>query len=259
MTNCISFLFSLFGFSWVVRRLGIRRTLRLFPVLLLLAVVLSFFAPGLWTLFATISVLKALTFSLNEPGIELLYMPTTDAIKFKAKAWIDVFGTRAMKAVGSAITHASKNDPVLLVKYGSVPTFLISLALLGISVLVGTQFQALLETGTVVGEDLEMHAAPSTTKEGHLVRVAGGSEAGRGNGLEPLDAGGGATRKPALDWSRPPPPPTPPRGGGALGGVRSVSMPIIGGVGSPTSSDSDMFAPADSGGGLALAGNPVSF
>jgi AAA family ATP:ADP antiporter len=53
----------------------------------------------MWVLFMLLSVLKAITFSLNEPVKELLYMPTSEAIKFKVKAWIDVFGARCAKAV----------------------------------------------------------------------------------------------------------------------------------------------------------------
>ena len=60
---------------------------------------------NMWILFTLLSVLKAITFSLNEPVKELLYIPTSEAIKFKAKAWIDVFGARCAKAFGSYITY----------------------------------------------------------------------------------------------------------------------------------------------------------
>jgi hypothetical protein len=152
-TNALSFLFSLFGFSFVVRTLGLRRTLRLFPFLLLTVVVFSSAIPNLTVLFFSISLLKALTYSLNEPAMELLYMPTTEAIKFKAKAWIDVVGARTMKALGSAITHSAGSNPALLVRYGSVPTLLVSLALLGISILAGRRFEDLRATGEIVGEE----------------------------------------------------------------------------------------------------------
>jgi len=153
VTNVVSFLFSLFGFSFVVQSFGIKRALRLFPALLLLAALGSTFVQGnLWILFGAIATLKAMTYSLNEPAKELMYVPTTDAIKFKAKAWIDVLGMRAMKAMGSAITHTGRNDPTLLVRYGSVPTILISLALLGISVLIGKQFEDLMSSGKVIGD-----------------------------------------------------------------------------------------------------------
>jgi len=150
-TNILSFAVSLLGTSVVVRRLGLRRALRVFPVLLLLAVLLASVLPSLWVLFFSISFLKALTYALNEPSKELLYMPTSEAIKFKAKAWIDVFGARLAKALGSTITNSAKDQPQLLVDYGSMPSLLISLSLLGISIIVGKQFDELIRTGAVVG------------------------------------------------------------------------------------------------------------
>jgi AAA family ATP:ADP antiporter len=154
-TNALSFVFSLFGFSFVVRTLGLKKTLRVFPFLLLFVVSFSAILPNLTVLFYSISLLKALTYSLNEPAMELLYMPTTEKIKFKAKAWIDVVGARSMKALGSAITHSAKDNPALLVRYGSVPTLLVSLALFGISILAGRRFEDLKTSGKIVGEDEE--------------------------------------------------------------------------------------------------------
>lgn len=114
--NTISFVFSLAGFSYVVRSLGLPLTLLVFPILLVGATLLTYAFPSLWTLFVTTAVLKALTYALNvstrgrrarhppqEPALEMLYVPTNTDIKFKAKAWIDVVGARSAKAIGSAI------------------------------------------------------------------------------------------------------------------------------------------------------------
>ena len=202
VTNTLSFIFSLFGFSWVMQRLGLRRVLRLFPALLLIAALMSMSGPGLWPLFVAISCLKAMVYALNEPATELLYQPTTETIKFKAKAWIDVFGTRLMKAVGSAITHTGGSNPELLVRYGSVPTVLISMALLGISILVGKQFDDLISLGQVVGEDLEFISPEEFTNKGTLQTHISSPRAGDTDGV-----GGTSTSKEkrVLNWSRPPP------------------------------------------------------
>ena len=65
------------GFSFLVRHLGVRNCLLIFPCLLFFASLLTNLVPSLWLLFYTVSVLKALTYSLNEPVKELLYMPTS--------------------------------------------------------------------------------------------------------------------------------------------------------------------------------------
>ena len=59
-TNSLSLLMSLFGTSLCVRLLGLRRTLRIFPTLLVVAVVSSFFAPSLRFLFIAVAILKVL-------------------------------------------------------------------------------------------------------------------------------------------------------------------------------------------------------
>lgn len=55
----------------------------------------------------------------------MLYLPTSDAIKFKAKGWIDVFGSRCAKGVGSFVTLSSRGDRRRLATYGGVASFLI--------------------------------------------------------------------------------------------------------------------------------------
>jgi len=95
LSNSLSFLLSLLGFSYVVRSLGLPATLLVFPSLCLAATLLAYFAPSLPTLFLTTALLKALTYALNEPALEMLYLPTSNDVKFKAKAWIDVVGDEA--------------------------------------------------------------------------------------------------------------------------------------------------------------------
>ncbi len=134
---------------------------------------------GLQVLFFFVSILKALSYALNEPCKEMLYIPTSDTIRsvrppaplasmhahtcrrlhtrqpnltaplppphdsFKAKAWIDVFGVRTAKAIGSVVTNMAKDNPDALVKIGSVPSWVVSVVLLGISVHMGKTFERL--------------------------------------------------------------------------------------------------------------------
>jgi len=156
LSNSISFLFSLFGFSYVVRRLGLPLTLLVFPALCLVSTLVAYFYPSLPTLFLTTALLKALTYSLNEPALEMLYLPTSNEIKFKAKAWIDVVGARSAKAAGSAINDVVQRSTYLrssLPQYGNVPTFCVSIVLLFVAVRMGARYEQLLEDGEIVGDD----------------------------------------------------------------------------------------------------------
>lgn len=96
-TNSLSFCLSLLGTSFVIRNLGLRKALLLFPTLLVGAGALVYAYPSLELVFVMMLALKALSYALNNPCKELLYQPTSKAIKFKAKSWIDIFGQRGAK------------------------------------------------------------------------------------------------------------------------------------------------------------------
>jgi len=44
---------------------------------------------------------KAINYSLSGPTLKQLYIPTTPDVRFKAQAWIETFGSRSSKEVGS--------------------------------------------------------------------------------------------------------------------------------------------------------------
>jgi len=96
-TNTLSFCLSLLGTSAVIRTLGLKTTLLLFPTLLLGAGTIVYLYPSLEMVFVMMLALKALSYALNNPCKELLYQPTSKAVKFKAKSWIDIFGQRGAK------------------------------------------------------------------------------------------------------------------------------------------------------------------
>jgi AAA family ATP:ADP antiporter len=51
-----------------------------------------------------------MSYALNNPCKELLYQPTASSVKFKCKSWIDTFGARGSKALGSVVTNAYANS-----------------------------------------------------------------------------------------------------------------------------------------------------
>ena len=76
-------------------------------------------------------------------------MPTSDDAKFRAKFWIDVVGQRIAKAIGSVINNYAGSIE-RIVKYGSLPSVVASLALWLACYQVGVLFDKLIRTGEVV-------------------------------------------------------------------------------------------------------------
>ena len=154
LTNVMSLLLSYAAFPYLMRTRGLRSTLRIFPTLLVFVTVLSFVAlpMNLPVLFVSVSLLKAMTYSVNDPAKEILYIPTSDAIKFRAKFWIDIVGARIAKAVGSSINkYAGSVDRIA--RFGTVPSVCTALGLWLACYKVGIEFDSLLTRGEVVGAD----------------------------------------------------------------------------------------------------------
>lgn len=101
--NVLTFLFAFIGTSYFLRTFGLRICLLLFPATTGILIVISWFFPTLSVIFVAMILLKSLSYSLNNPAKEILYIPTSRDAKFKAKGWIDMFGARAIKASGSGI------------------------------------------------------------------------------------------------------------------------------------------------------------
>ena len=154
MVNLTSLILSSIVFPALMRHVGLKATLRIFPTLLLAVNVLVFgiLRGNLPVLFFSMSLLKAMMYSIHDPSTELLYLPTSSAIKFKSKFWIDVVGARVAKALGSSInTLAGSVDRSI--RMASAPSLLTAAALWIVCYYVGETFDFLVEQKIVVGQD----------------------------------------------------------------------------------------------------------
>jgi len=151
--NGLSFVFSLLGTSMVIRRLGLNRTLLLFPTLCLGAILCVYSTPTLEMVFLAMLLLKGFSYCLNNPCKEILYQPTSSSVKFKAKSWIDVFGARGSKALGSVVTNQFSDSAADLLTYGSFVAMGVSSFLIYVAYWQGSQFDGLVESGVKVGEE----------------------------------------------------------------------------------------------------------
>jgi ATP/ADP translocase len=167
MVNISSLLLSSLVFPCLMRRIGLRLTLVLFPTFLFCVNILAFLSKAvrgnLTFLFISIALLKAMTYSIHDPSTELLYLPTHSSIKFQSKFWIDVVGRRIAKAMGSTINTMSGNV-ARSIQVASAPSLLTALGLVLVCFRVGREFEALVENGVIVGatgrDDRDQHHRP---------------------------------------------------------------------------------------------------
>jgi len=108
----VSFLFQLLITSKIIKRFGIRTSLLVYPVLLFICALLIGILPTVFligplsTLVLAVTIKGAdqsLDFSLNQSVRELLYIPVSPELKYKAKVFIDMFLNRFAKSFGALI------------------------------------------------------------------------------------------------------------------------------------------------------------
>ena len=185
MANLISFAFSLTGTSFVIRRLGLRRTLLAFPSLCCGAILVVFLAPKLYVVFFAMMLLKGFSYALNNPVKEILYQPTSAAVKYKCKSWIDGFGARGAKAAGSIITDSFSGSVAALVTFGSLAAGSVSLFLVWVAHWIGGRFEEFVETDFVVGDEVfeeTVFGLDDEDEDGDAEAGAGGGGGGDGDG-----------------------------------------------------------------------------
>ncbi|CAB9529583.1 ATP carrier protein 1 [Seminavis robusta] len=161
-TNTLSFLMSLLGTSAIIRYLGLRMTLLLFPTLCLAVIIFVRLHPTLYVVFGAMMMLKASSYALNNPTKEMLYQPTSSAVRYKAKSWIDIFGARGSKALGSVVTNAFSDSAKNLVANGSLVGMAVATFLIWNATYMGKTFDEYTEMGYIVGGDTNQ---PMQTRE----------------------------------------------------------------------------------------------
>ncbi len=114
-TNLATFLCLVFGISKIQKKLGLTASLMLMPVMVTFAVGVFRFYPSLQPLFWLMVLSKAVNYALNSPSQKQLYIPTSEQARYKSQAWIESFGSRGAKAVGSL---ANKHHGVMLRNLG---------------------------------------------------------------------------------------------------------------------------------------------
>ena len=156
--NFFALLFAFIGTSFFMRKFGLRFCLMAFPTAIGVVVCIPFIAKAIgmgdyaliWILLSASIATKGLNYALNKPSAEVLYIPTSKDVKFKAKGWIDMFGNRTTKGMGVTISNGLNSSLPVLIYYG---TF-ISLGIIGIWLLVasyvGNRFNKLQKDHTIV-------------------------------------------------------------------------------------------------------------
>lgn len=142
----------LLGIGSIGRKLGLTASLVLLPLLLMPCAIYLGLASSLKVAFAVMVISKGINYALYQPSKEQLYIPTSKEAKYKSKAFIEMFGSRSSKAMGSGLNIVAKS-PMLASSFGIISMgFSLSLALawLLISVYLGRRHKDAVSRNEVV-------------------------------------------------------------------------------------------------------------
>lgn len=150
----MSLLFAVFGTSFFVRTFGVRACLVSYPLIVGFCVLSIMAKPELGIFFVAAISIKAFSYTLNSPIKELLYLPTSKDVKYKAKGFIEGLGQKAAKASGSTVNEVilgvSKGSKDALLNFGG----LISLGVIGfwlfVAVALGRAYQKLIAKNEII-------------------------------------------------------------------------------------------------------------
>jgi len=145
-------------FPFFVKRLGMTAALLVLPAAMAVSTTVYLALPVLWTA-ALLSISdNSFSYSINQTSRETLYVPTSPDVKYKARAFANMFVQRAGKAVAIVIALAL---PFVPVRFLSLVAFPVVAAWIVLAVYAGRRFDALTEEAPA-GAPAEEVAAKAT-------------------------------------------------------------------------------------------------
>jgi AAA family ATP:ADP antiporter len=153
-THLVGFVFVLLGTKTIITWLGERRSLIAIPVMI--GGIITYYLVMQTLAAATLAyvLMRAVNYAFAYPLRESLYIPTTKAMKFKSKSWIDGFGSKLSKGVGSYYNIFIQGIAKASIVSVHMLFFGLVIFLWGIMAnLLGRRFEAAVKKNEVIGTD----------------------------------------------------------------------------------------------------------
>lgn len=106
-THLFGFFLSFFGTNALLRLLGERWSLLCIPLFSLMMLAFYVSTGSSTSLILVYQGMTALNMAVSYPIREALYIPTVKEVRYKSKSWIDAFGTKLSKSLGSGFNKLS--------------------------------------------------------------------------------------------------------------------------------------------------------
>ena len=146
-------LLSLFGVRILLKKYGEKVCLLMIPALVALLLIYFMIVQTPEAMLHVFVGLRSINYSFSKQLCESLYIPTMKDIKFKAKSWIDSFGTKISKSSGSIfvdiVKTAMPGTPAFYYVYGAFFSVLIG-AWFVTAYLLGRRYEKAVESNEII-------------------------------------------------------------------------------------------------------------
>lgn len=164
----LGFFFAWIGTNSLLKRFGLPFCLLVSPFITfgLVLVLINFKSLTIATI--TMIIFRALNYGFNVPVREMLFIPTTETIQFKSKAWITSFGQTLSESLSSFFNDPGMIAHIAPTNVGATPLFLGMVGILGkarpaialllsggwffTAMLLGTKYQDTLTHNKIIGK-----------------------------------------------------------------------------------------------------------
>jgi AAA family ATP:ADP antiporter len=152
--NIVGLVVVIVGTRTLISLLGERRSLIAIPVLT--GIALAYYLTVQTAAAATLAyvVMRAINYALAFPLRESLYIPTTKAMKFKSKSWIDGFGSKIAKGAGGYYSWIAQHVPAASVFSLHITFFACVIGVWSLTAhLLGKRFEQAVKDNEVIGAE----------------------------------------------------------------------------------------------------------
>lgn len=143
-----------FATTTLPQKIGVRRCLLVTPLAIMAMVALSFGFDTLYMAMAVQIAVRAFNYGFNEPVREMLYVPASHKIQFRAKGWVDTFGKTLSKGSGAGLNIlVSKLSPMFASLVSLSSAMLMGVSWLFIVIFVGNKYHKAVKNQQVIGNN----------------------------------------------------------------------------------------------------------
>lgn len=159
LVHVVGLVFVFLGTRTLVSWLGERRSLIAVPLLIGTVIGMYLMFKSAKAVAIAYVIMRAINYALAYPLRESLYIPTTKAMKFKSKSWIDGFGSKLSKSIGSGYNYIMAN--YIIANFTASAVFVFNFAFFSVVIAVwaimanalGRRFEKAVDNNEVIGAE----------------------------------------------------------------------------------------------------------